>query len=297
MVEEPSPSADSSEVTGKPGATEHAGLAEQGLLLVSLLERLNHAVVPLRSVSCKPRQQKVLVLGAFLAAHELSQGVAAELRAARARNAMRLARHIYEQSLELRYVLADPGRRFEQILSSEVHQQLEIASGINAKARIPKPKRRAFEARDKAARERQNATAERRKKKEPYTASDWGFLPNRREMAHAIGALNEYQHYYPAASWYAHPGIQTYDSYLVLVASGEVRVARRTDNPHFPNQAASLALEQFMGISERANWVLGPVAGLGPRLRAIREDGAASVAMRSAPGATLRALFAGSGWR
>jgi hypothetical protein len=65
---------------------------------------------PTRAQTSDPVE--AVVLGTLLRGRELAAGVVSELHAGRGRNAMPLARHLFEEYLQLSYILDDPGPRF-----------------------------------------------------------------------------------------------------------------------------------------------------------------------------------------
>jgi hypothetical protein len=203
-----------------------------------------------------------MAFGGVLVARELAIGVISEIEAERPANAMRLARHLWEQELELAYVRASPRLRIRQMFRREAVTRLDLER-FNRGVRIEKSHKAELVRLRKDARDLDAACEARRKAGEKVPASDWGLPPSRREMARAIERDDDFNLYWRGSSWYSHPGLTASDLHLEADEHGRTRVRRdgRSD-PELGPQAAALALGTLGGLIIGANYSLGPLPGL-----------------------------------
>lgn len=205
-------------------------------------------------------------LGVVRSAIELGRGVLAEGIGGRAGNAMRLARHLFEQELELHYVLDQPLPRLDQLRASEAKRRLQLVElnpGIEGRG-APLEEFDSLVARAKAL----NHTA----KQKPVW--ERGFLPGYEDMATALDRQDDYNLYYRAASWLSHPGLAGSGLYF----EDDGITLRPLDAPSSPEdvaQALSLGLGFLVNLLERANWCLGPAPGFDATLKQLQDDIAA----------------------
>lgn len=208
------------------------------------------------------------VLGAIAVARELAQGVFSEAVAGRAGNAIRLARHLFEQELELDYVLADPGPRLPQVRASDAARRLRLSKVLGTS--MPRDLRSELKQLTRAAQSAEEDAVRRRKEGELVPASDYGYLPDRRVMSQASDREADYDLYYGGASWLAHPGIIASELYLTDDGLALKPPGRPAANDIA--QGVALALGSLYRLIEKTNWILGPYPGLATLLAAIVEE-------------------------
>ena len=143
-------------------------------------------------------------------AMELAEGVVREVQAGAGKNAMRLARHIWEADLALTYVSDLPGVRLDQALGSDAKNRLKVLNEVQS-LRVS----RATYARHQQA------------------AANNG-LPNLRDMAMAVDErrgsserTDEYSLKYRWASARSHSGLTSLDDHLGADSNGRF-LARRS---------------------------------------------------------------------
>lgn len=157
-----------------------------------------------------------------LASGELLDGIRSEARAGRLANATRLARHLFEQQIELHYVLSNFEPRMRQRVAEEArnaldHSETEVADGSH-KATL------AQFLQDARARE---AAAEKLKKDEgkKTPADERGFFPPWEQRARAVDLEDRYVDYRQMSA-IAHPGLRAAAPHVRIIdASGEAQVA------------------------------------------------------------------------
>lgn len=209
------------------------------------------------------------VLGAIAVSRELAQGVLAEAAAGRAGNAMRLARHLFEQELEFGYILDEPSPRLCQWRASEAKIRLRLSKlpGLQLDRDLQKQLR----ALTRWAQRKEERADDRQKRfNESVPFSDRGYLPNRRILAEAQGRAADYHLFYAGASWLSHPGniaseMHFEEGGMALKSPGP------SESDHIA-QGVALAVDALYRLVDRANWVLGPLPYMATNLAAISTE-------------------------
>lgn len=232
-----------------------------------ILQELDEATERIRS------DVQTHALGSVRLGRELLDGVIAELRAEPPRplNAIRLARHLWEVEVEMHYVATFGAPAIEQVKASNTHRRVAIARDYYGKSwRTEKntPKWRSARAavveagckqRDAEARVAAGATV---------APTEWGLTPGRRRMLSALGRRVEMEIYYGGASWFSHPSVQSIGNLLSVASDGRVEPPDPIAE-QLPFMGASLAIMSATRLATRANWILGPLYGVGPRVSAV----------------------------
>ena len=190
---------------------------------------------------------------------ELVGGVHAESSAGRGANAMRLARHLYEQELVLHYVAERPAVRLPQLEAEDAKARVRLAR-LNTGLRLTK----------RAAADFHGLIAKAEAKPTRGVPFDErGFPPNYEEMAKALDRItDDYDLFYRGASQLSHPTLLLAETYLEMDDAGVVRLRRRIDG-QLVGQALALGLRAAVSLANRANWIVGPLPGFESRLDAL----------------------------
>jgi hypothetical protein len=175
---------------------------------------------------------------------------------------------LFEQELELHYVLDNPAPRMLQIRAREARTRLALAKNNPEMIKLNRRLHREFKAvtRDAQAKEEAAAAAGKATGEAP-PASEFGYPPSRLGMARALDREADYRLYYEVASWLSHPGVITSDLHFLVDSYG--LIALRPEGPADPEmtvQGLALAFGSLANLIERANYSLGPVAGVGGAL-------------------------------
>jgi len=213
------------------------------------------------------------VLGAVAAGRELGQGVRREADSGAPANSLRLARHLFELDIELNYVVAEPERHFEQLLSLEAKNRLAIARSDAGTEFEDESFRRELKRRAKQGHRAQAKAAQRRDAGECVPADELGW-PSYEDKARALDRLDDYATLYGPASWIAHPGFVA--SEVHLDDSADIITVRPGggSRPEIAQSALALAVVSLYRVISAADAFLGPIPGVADSLAAIRDAAA-----------------------
>ena len=210
------------------------------LLEATALPRPDLVAVLLPPADVQQGKLELWKVGVGLAANELAAGVSREAQAGATLNALRLARHLFEYLLCARYVLADPVERLDEAYGDEAAERRKIRRFAQDLQPNTAEALLAVQEQDALL-----AAAEQRK-----SSGGRADLPNRADMARTLGLDDEYNHYYRASSWLAHPGLAgTSESYLVT--SPDFSLSTRPgglSDPSVIQSALALACVALHGI-------------------------------------------------
>ena len=261
-------------------STEQPREPEPVALFCGFLRAILDASKPLTHARTSDPAEAV-VLGTLMRARELAAGVVSELEAGRGRNAMPLARHLFEEYLVVSYVLDDPEPRLDQYRASEAQSRLDMARQGDLLDHMPPEQRAMLEGIEAAARAKQQAATQGRAAVSP---SDRGTLPTLRSMASAVDALTDYRFFYAGVSRYSHPNLSNVSAYLLIDDAG--RSFSRSDAPDPPllAQAGAFAVEYFLRLVRRASATLGNHPEVDSALEELVPEYNARVAVRPIPG-------------
>jgi hypothetical protein len=189
-------------------------------------------------------------------ARELAAGVVSELKAGRGRNAMPLARHLFEEYLVACYILDHPAPRFDQYRASEAESRLDWARTGDLLDHMPPEQLEMLEGIESAGTVKQQAATEGAK--HAVRPSDRGTLPATfRSIAYAVGAQADYRFFYAGVSRYSRPTMSNASAYLSIDDAG--RFSARTDAPDPPllGPAGVFAVEYLVRLIRRVSATLG----------------------------------------
>jgi len=179
-------------------------------------------------------------LGALGVARELALGVLAEADAGRGGNAGRLARHLFEQWLELAYVLADPVPRLRQLEAREAHLRLRVDVAYpDPEGRMAPEDSEPLEALRAEGKLRDATVADR-------FGRERGTPPTLRGMAEWLGCVDEYDLSYRWASLHAHPGLLPGLVHLEVTPTGSIRLRSEGEGTRTEQAAPAAKMAQMM---------------------------------------------------
>ncbi len=213
---------------------------------------------------------RIYALGALAAARELASGVLREVEAGAPANAVRLARHAFEQSLDLQYLSENPDAAIRQFEAREAKSRLAMERA-DEESQLPSEWADELRQMTKAA-QRLDGKA-RTRPPEEVLAIERGTV-NYEQKAQAIGRTAEYETFYAGASWVSHPGVIASENHLIVDEDlGSARIRRSGSNPALSQTALSLCLLSLVGVLESADGLLGPLPQLKGRLAALKKRG------------------------
>lgn len=216
---------------------------------------------------------RAYALGAVGMARELALGVVRETRAKAPANAMRLARHLFEHSIDLDYLIQYPTDGTRQIEAWRAKSSLAVNKDeLIALPPLSPEVERDLKRRVKDAHRLDGKARMRERDGEVVPAPGWGF-PNWEQKAAAVSRAEDYRFYYGLASGIAHPGVGSVGSHLVAAEGGSaVRLRVSGSDPTLLPSAPALALDCLVKIIEMADGCLGPVGSVSERVRVLLAD-------------------------
>lgn len=242
---------------------------------VHLAQAFSTVTISSRNVAEHLGRPRLYVLAAVGAAVEMASGAEREWTAGSVDNAMKLARHLLEVDIDTDYLVNHPTAATRQLEAREVEQRQGLQKAMRRAGVRPPPidpvalQEFARRARDtKLRRRREKEAAESRVGPLPITEVA---LPSIRGKAVAMGRRDEYDVWFGASSWLAHAGVVTYERALSL--SDDDRSARLgpAADDGLGHTVLAMALESLVAVLDRANWLLGPLPGVGTELRRMRD--------------------------
>ena len=149
---------------------------------------------------------RAYALAAIGLARELAAGVARETRAEAPANAMRLARHLFEQDIDVHYLVDNREAALRQLQAWEARTQLTLERKVSELGPLSAAKKRRLRAVIKEAYRLDAKAKEKEKSGAEVFASERGF-PNYEQKAAAVDRLGDYAFFYGGASWMSHSGV------------------------------------------------------------------------------------------
>lgn len=223
------------------------------------LAELRKIVAPMRTTSValdSGDPETVLIrayaLGALAAALDMASGVEREARAGSSMNALKIARHLYEQRIDLAYLLKHPDAALRQFRAREADNRLTISRDDPRRRDDPELWRKLEELRNQAKRRDTVASKERKAR----DVTEHG-LVRFSEKAAGAGIKEEHDAVYGAASWLAHPGLTSAEIYL---EESEESLSVRPGGPpaELLETPLTLSLVALFSIAVDISRVLGP---------------------------------------
>lgn len=228
-------------------------------------------------------QAEAVILGTILRARELAAGVVSELKAGRGRNAMPLARHLFEEYLVACYILGDPAPRSDQYRAPEAESRLEWARTGDLLDHMPPEQLEMLEGIEAAGTAKQQVAADGAK--HAVRPSDRGMLPGTfRSIAYAVGAKADYRFLYAGVIRYSRPTLSNASAYLSIDDAG--RFCARSDAPDPPllGPAGVFAVEYLVRLTRRVSPTLGNDRVVNSALEELVAEYNARMTVRPIPG-------------
>jgi hypothetical protein len=192
----------------------HGPTIEHLAKLIRIVTPLKTTVIP-RGEDDVAFTVGVYALGAVASAIDLASGVEREARAGSSLNALRLARHLYEQRIDLAYLVKWPEAANRQYHAREAENRLAIARGDPRLDEDPEFRDRLLNSRADAARR----DSVPRKERAELPVTERGLL-RFSEKADGAGIEDEHDAVYYPASWLSHPGVGGVELFLSESAQG-----------------------------------------------------------------------------
>ncbi len=263
-------------------STEQPRELERVALLCGFLVAILDVSKPLTRARMSD-QAEAVILGTFLRARELAAGVVSELKAGRGRNAMPLARHLFEEYLVACYILDNPAPRSDQYRASEAESRLEWALTGDLLDHMPPEQLAMLEGIEAAGTAKLQAAAEGAK--HAVRPSDRGTLPGTfRSIAYAVGAQADYRFFNAGVSRYSHPTLSNASAYLSIDDAGRFCARSGAPDPPLLGPAGVFAVEYLVRLIRRVSPTLGNDPVVDSALEELVAEYNARMTVRPIPG-------------
>ncbi len=240
--------------------------------LVALLTAALTATQPgTGSIETAQGMGQLYEVGVAVAARELAAGVLREVSSGAQMNAMRLARHLYEYYVQLKFVLADRASRLPALVASDAKARHQINRFS--------PDLRPLTVEQQLAADQHKFIVEKANS-EAKVSGKQAFLPKFEQMAQETNIGDSYNLYYRTASALSHPGILgSSEAYLVYDESTDSFQLRDGGivAPALSQPPLALATLCFIGIFSEIGDIPPLWVGLQPILQALTSRIASAV--------------------